>query len=137
MSRYQKGLKILRAINGQEGKTILQSLQAVSPEMAKFVVEFPYGDIYSRPGLDLKTRELITIASLVTLGFAQKELKAHIRNAINAGCTQTQIKETMIQMSVYAGFPAALNALMVAKEVFEQKAEPLQPAKIRRSKASV
>ncbi|MBL8012908.1 MAG: carboxymuconolactone decarboxylase family protein [Candidatus Omnitrophica bacterium] len=100
--------------------------------MAKFVVEFPYGDIYSRPGLDIKTRELITIASLVTMGFAQKELKAHVRNALNAGCTKDQIKETIIQMCVYAGFPAALNGLMIAQEIFEQKEDSRSAKRKRR-----
>lgn len=129
MKRFAKGLSVLKSINGQEGEKILHSLQAVSPDMARFVVEFPYGDIYSRPGLDLRTRELITIASLVTLGYASKELKAHVCNALNAGCTQEQIKETMIQMSVYAGFPAALNGLAVAQEVFDSKKEFTQTVK--------
>lgn len=134
MSRYQKGLKVLGSINGQDGQKILKTLSNVSPEMARFVVEFPYGDIYSRPGLDLKTRELITIASLVTLGFAQKELKAHIHNAFNAGCTPVEIKEVMIQMSVYAGFPAALNGLLIAQEVFEEKSNRPK-SKSRKQKA--
>ncbi|MGE3980236.1 MAG: carboxymuconolactone decarboxylase family protein [Candidatus Omnitrophota bacterium] len=86
--------------------------------MAKFVIEFPYGDIYSRPGLDIKVRELITIASLTTLGYAKDQLKAHVSNAVNAGCSKEEIVETIMQMSVYAGFPAALNALFAAKEAF-------------------
>lgn len=118
-ARYQKGLKVLSGINSESGERILKALADVSPDMARLVVEFPYGDIYSRPGLDLKTRELITIASLTTLGYAKDELKAHVHNALNAGCSRTEIVETMMQMSVYAGFPAALNALHVAKEVFE------------------
>ena len=118
MSRYQKGLKVLGSINGNSGKEILKKLKEISPDMEKFVVEFPYGDIYSRPGLPLKTRELITIASLVTLGFASHELKAHIANALNAGCTKNEILETIIQMSIYAGFPAALNGLLTAHDVF-------------------
>ena len=139
MSRYQKGLKVLGSINGQEGRKILKSLSAISPEMARFVVEFPYGDIYSRPGLDLRTRELITIASLVTLGFAHKELKAHIRNGLNAGCTPLEIKEVMIQMSVYAGFPAALNGLITAQEVLDESKDemrsPPRPTNRKRKRA--
>ena len=119
--RFRKGLKMLDSINGANGKRIMRMLKDISPDMARFVIEFPYGDIYSRPGLDLKTRELITIASLVTLGFASIELKAHIRNALNAGCTQEEIVETIMQMCVYAGFPAALNALFIAGEVFKNK----------------
>ncbi|MBP6343497.1 MAG: carboxymuconolactone decarboxylase family protein [Candidatus Omnitrophica bacterium] len=119
--RLAKGLKVLGSINGESGKHIMSKLKDISPDMARFVIEFPYGDIYSRPGLDLKTRELITIASLVTLGFAAHELKAHVGNALNAGCTQEEITETIMQMSVYAGFPAALNGLFIAGEVFQKK----------------
>jgi 4-carboxymuconolactone decarboxylase len=116
--RFQKGLKILNSINGTNGQRIMKLLNDISPDMARFVIEFPYGDIYSRPGLDLKTRELLTIASLTTLSTAPAQLKAHVRNAINAGCTKEEIVETIMQMCVYAGFPAALNGLFEAQEVF-------------------
>ena len=116
--RFQKGWKTLKKINSQAGKRVLASLKTISPDMARFVIEYPYGDIYSRPGLDLKTRELITIASLTTLGFAQDQLKAHIHNALNSGATKEEIIEVIMQMSIYAGFPASLNALSVAKKVF-------------------
>lgn len=121
ISRYQKGLATLSRINGSVGKEILKKLKDISPDFEKFVIEYPYGDIYFRPGLDLKTRELVTIASLTTLGFAESELKAHINNALNAGCTQEEILEVILQMSVYAGFPAALNSLMIAGEIFKTK----------------
>ncbi|MGE0269117.1 MAG: carboxymuconolactone decarboxylase family protein [Candidatus Omnitrophota bacterium] len=116
--RYKKGLATLDKINSEAGERILNLLKDISPDMAKFVIEFPYGDIYSRPGLDIKVRELITIASLTTLGYAKDQLKAHVSNAVNAGCSKEEIVETIMQMSVYAGFPAALNALFAAKEAF-------------------
>lgn len=119
--RYQQGLETLKAINSQAGERILEMLKDISPDMARYVIEYPYGDIYSRPGLDLKTRELITIASLTTLGFAKDQLKAHIHNALNAGCTKDEIIEVVMQMSVYAGFPAALNALFAVKDVLDQQ----------------
>ena len=120
-ARYQKGLRTLNKINSRAGERILSLLKDVSPDMAKFVIEFPYGDIWSRPGLNLKTRELITIAALTTLGFPKDQLKAHINNALNAKCTKEEIVEVIMQMSVYAGFPAALNGLFVAKEVFRAR----------------
>ena len=129
-NRFQKGLKILNAINGENGQRIMKLLEDISPDMARFVIEFPYGDIYSRPGLDLKTRELLTIASLTTLGHAPKQLKAHIHNALNAGCRREEIVEAIMQMCVYAGFPAALNGLFAAQEVFDErgilKAQPIR-----------
>jgi len=119
--RYKKGWETLGKINSQAGQRILDLLKDISPDMARFVIEYPYGDIYSRPGLDLKTRELLTIASLTTLGYAKDQLKAHIKNAFNAGCTKEEMTEVMMQMSIYAGFPAALNALFILKEVLQEK----------------
>jgi 4-carboxymuconolactone decarboxylase len=119
--RFKTGWEVLGRINSGNGKKILSLLEDVAPDMARLVIEFPYGDIYSRPGLNLKTRELITIASLVTLGYAKGELKAHVANALNAGCTREEIVETIMQMCVYAGFPAALNGLFAAGEIFDEK----------------
>jgi 4-carboxymuconolactone decarboxylase len=70
--------------------------------------------------LDLKTRQLLTIASLTTLGTAPLQLKSHIKGALRVGCTQEEIVETLLQMSVYAGFPKAMNAVYDAKEVFKE-----------------
>ncbi len=119
--RYERGWKTLQSINDEAGERILAILKDVSPDMARFIIEFAYGDIYARPALDLKTRELLTIASLTTLGHAKDQLKAHVYNALKAGCSKEEILETILQMAVYAGFPAALNGLFVAKEVFEDK----------------
>jgi 4-carboxymuconolactone decarboxylase len=83
------------------------------------LVEFPYGDIYTRPGLDLKSREIATIAALTALGNATPQLKVHVHAALNVGCSQEEIVETIMQMAVYAGFPAALNGLFAAREVFQ------------------
>ena len=107
-------------------------LSDIAPDMAKFVIEFPYGDIWSRPGLDIRTRELITIASLTTSGNAPGQLKAHIHNALNAGCKKEEIIEVIMQMSVYAGFPAALNGLFVAREVFGKQTKPARSPKQRK-----
>jgi 4-carboxymuconolactone decarboxylase len=85
------------------------------------VIEFPFGDIYSRPGLDLKTRELGVIAALTALGNASPQLRVHIHGALNVGCSRTEIVEMIMQMAVYAGFPAALNGLYAVKEVFAQR----------------
>jgi len=119
--RYKLGWETLGKINSQAGERILKLLEEISPDMARFVIEYPYGDIYSRQGLDIKIRELITIASLTTLGYAKDQLRAHIHNALNANCSKEEITEVLLQMSVYAGFPAALTAMMVAKDVFKEK----------------
>ncbi len=124
--RYQKGMENLKIMNPDSYKDLEKSLKDVAPDMARYIAEFPYGDIYSRPGLDLKTRELVTVASITTLGNAQPELKSHVHGALNVGCTPTEIIEVIIQMAVYAGFPAAINGLNIAKEVFEERNEKFE-----------
>ena len=119
--RYEKGWKKFQEIHGPVAKATQESLKDISPELARFVTEFAFGDIYSRPGLDLKTRQLLTIVSLVTLGTAPLQLKSHIKGALNVGCTKSEIVEAILQMSVYAGFPKAMNAMYAAKEVFMER----------------
>ncbi len=113
----------LKVMNPQSFQTLKDSLTDVAPDLARYVVEFPYGDIYNRPGLDLKTRELVTIASITTMGGAATQLKSHIRGALNVGCSKKEIIEVIIQMAVYAGFPRAINGVLAAKEVFEEYEE--------------
>jgi 4-carboxymuconolactone decarboxylase len=120
--RFQKGWKKFEEIHGPVAKATLDSLKDISPELGRFVTELAFGEIYSRPGLDLKTRQMLTIASLVTLGNAPLQLKSHIKGALNVGCTQQEIVELILQMAIYAGFPAAMNAMYAAKEVFIEKA---------------
>lgn len=120
MTRYEKGLKKLEEVCGEAGLDVVKSLQSVCPDLAQYTVEFPYGDVHSRPGLDAKSREISIVSSLIALGYAGPQLKVHILAALNVGCSETEIKEIIILMTVYAGFPAALNAMMVAKEAFAE-----------------
>ena len=122
-SRYDRGLGRMRAIFGPGIDSALQGLAATSPDLARCLVEFPFAEVYTRPGLDLKTREMLTVAALIVLGYAQSELKDHIRGALNVGCTRDEILEIILQMAVYAGFPAALEAVKTAAVVFGEKRE--------------
>lgn len=116
--RYERGLRRLREVDAEQVGRIITGLSDIAPDFATYLIEFPFGDIYSRPGLDLKTRQLATVAALTALGTAALQLKVHIHGALNVGCTQDEIVEVIMQMAVYAGFPAALNGLAAAKEVF-------------------
>jgi 4-carboxymuconolactone decarboxylase len=118
--RYEKGMEMLKKMNPTSYKQLEDNLEDIAPDLARFVAEFPYGDVYTRPGLDLKTRELVTIAAITALGTAPLQLKSHIKGALNVGCTREEIVEVLIQMAIYAGFPAALNGVYAAKEVFEE-----------------
>jgi 4-carboxymuconolactone decarboxylase len=117
-NRYERGLAKLREIDGEAGERVIQSLADIAPDFARYIVEFPFGDIYSRPGLDLKSREIAVIAALTALGNAAPQLKVHIGAALNVGVRREEVLETIMQMAVYAGFPAALNGLAAAREVF-------------------
>jgi len=121
--RYVRGWAKLREVDAAAGEKVIESLRDIAPDFARLLIEFPFGDIYSRPGLDLKTRELAVVAALTALGNAAPQLKVHIYAARNVGCSEQEIVEVIMQMAVYAGFPAALNGLFAAKEVFAQKEE--------------
>lgn len=120
MSRYEDGLKKLSEIDGEAGEKVVKSLEDIAPDFAKYLIEFPFGDIYSRDGLDLKSREVATIAALTAMGNAAPQLKVHINAGLNVGITKEEIIEIIMQMAVYAGFPAALNGITAAREVFNE-----------------
>ena len=116
--RYIIGQEMLQRVDGKGGEAVVESLRDIAPDFARYLIEFPFGDIYARPGLDLRSREIATIAALTALGNAAPQLKVHIAAGLNVGLTQEEITEVIMQMAVYAGFPAALNGLFAAKEVF-------------------
>ena len=119
--RYEIGWQKLKEIDREQGERVVESLKDISPEFAEMLIQFPFGEVYSRPGLDLRSREIATVAALTAMGTAGPQLRVHIHGALNVGCTREEIIEVMIQMAVYAGFPAALNGLFAAKEVFDQR----------------
>lgn len=119
--RYARGWDMLKEIDGAAGEKVIASLAPVAPDFARLLIEFPFGDLYSRPQLDLRAREIATIAALAALGNAQPQLKVHVEAALNVGCTRDEIVEVFMQMALYAGFPAALNALFTAREIFERR----------------
>jgi len=110
---------VLSEIDGSAGEKVISSLADIAPDFAQYLLEFPFGDIYSRPGLDTRAREIATIAALTAMGNATPQLKVHIAAGLNVGITRDEIVEIIMQMAVYAGFSAALNGLFAAKEVFQ------------------
>lgn len=122
-TRLERGKRMLAAIDGQAGQNVIDALDDIAPDFARYVFEFPFGDIYARPGLGLREREIATVAALTALGNAVPQLKVHIEAGLNVGVSKEEIVETIMQMSVYAGFPAALNGLFAAKEVFAARSD--------------
>lgn len=120
MSRYEKGKKTLESIQNRTVEEIFKELDDIAPDLSRFVVEYPYSEIYTREELDLKTREICTVSALTVLGTIP-QLKEHINVALNVGNTPTEIVEIIMQMSAYCGFPKSINAMMAAKEVFSER----------------
>lgn len=120
-TRYQRGFDKLSEIDGEAGHNVINSLASICPDLAKFIIEFPFGDIYSREDLDLKSREIATVSALTAMGNCAPQLAVHIHGALNVGCSPKEVTEVILQMAVYAGFPAAINGMLVAKQVFEER----------------
>lgn len=120
-TRYERGWRKLKEIDGEVGEHVIESLRDVAPDLGRYVIEFPFGDVYSRPGLGLRERELATVAALTALGHARPQLQVHLEAALNVGVTREEVVETILQMAVYAGFPAALNGMSAAREVFARR----------------
>ena len=120
MTRYEKGKKSLESIQNRSVEEIFRELDDIAPDLSRFVIDYPYSEIYTREELDLKTREICTVSALTVLGTIP-QLKEHINAALNVGNTPTEIVEIIMQMSAYCGFPKSINAMMAAKEVFKER----------------
>jgi len=121
--RFLRGQQALADIDGDAGQQVIDSLKDIAPDLARYVLEFSFGDIYSRTGLDLPTRELVTVALCTALGTVGPQLRVHLHGLLNVGGTREEAVEVITQMAGYAGFPAALNGLAAAREVFAARDE--------------
>jgi 4-carboxymuconolactone decarboxylase len=120
--RSQRGMETLRSINGDDaGQDFIDSLADISPELSHQVVAWAFGDIYSRPGLAPRDRQLVTLGMLTALGGCEPQLEAHVKASLNVGLTPDEIVETLLHSAVYCGIPKALNATYVAKKVFTER----------------
>jgi 4-carboxymuconolactone decarboxylase len=119
--RYERGAAKLREVDGDRGLAVIDALADVAPDLGRYVVEFAYGDTYSRPDLEPRQRQLVTIGILAALGGAEPQLTVHVNAALNVGLTPTEIIGAIIHAVPYVGFPRALNALFTAKAVFAER----------------
>jgi len=120
-TRYRRGLETARNLDEGNAARLEETLKGIAPDLHRFIVEFAFGDILSRPGLPVATREIVTLSALSAMGTAQPQLRVHINAALNVGVPRAQVVELFMQITVYAGIPAALNALTLAKEVFAER----------------
>jgi 4-carboxymuconolactone decarboxylase len=130
ITRYQRGLERLCAVEGTSRPSIVDALADIAPDLVTLVIEFAYGDLYGRPALDLPQRQLVTVAALTAMGNARPQLRFHAAGALNVGCSPTELIETLIHLAVYAGFPAALNAIFVLQEVLQERGAMPEPTAV-------
>lgn len=110
--RYRRGIDVAEELAADKLAHFVKSgVAEVAPDFARMVIEFAFGDIYSRQTLDLRARELIAIAALAACGNAGPQLRVHVESAGSVGITKAEVVEILMQIALYAGFPTALNAL--------------------------
>lgn len=129
-TRFEKGLKQLQSIDGEAGDKVISALEDIAPDLGRLIVEFAFGDIYTRGELNLQERELITLSSLLTAGGCEAQLAVHINAALNVGVSKEKIIECFMQCIPYTGFPKVLNAVFVAKRIFGERVESKEATQI-------
>jgi 4-carboxymuconolactone decarboxylase len=120
MDKKNIGIEILESMRKKGSDGVLNGHKDLSPDMGDYILEFIFGTLYAREGLDLKTKQMITITALAVLGNARPQLEYHIQNGLNIGLSKEEIINIMIHISGYAGFPAALNGISACREVFSK-----------------
>ena len=113
--RRDLGLQVLSRIDGDAGQSV------IDPALGHHIAAFAFGDIYDRPGLDARSRQLVTIGVLTALGGCEPQLKVHVGAALNVGISEEEIQEAILHASVYCGFPRALNATFAAQEAIDSR----------------
>ncbi|MGV9271449.1 carboxymuconolactone decarboxylase family protein [Kitasatospora sp. NPDC003701] len=119
--RYDRGLEVLTRIDGEAGQRVVDSLADISPELGHQIVAWGFGEIYQRPELAPRDRQLVTLGMLTALGGCEPQLDVHINASLNVGLTPGEIVEALLHSAGYCGFPKALNATFVAKKVFAER----------------
>ena len=120
-TRFTQGMEQLKTIDGKGSEKVIKSLEDIAPDLGNFIVEFAFGDIYTREGLTTEEREMITLSSLLTVGGCEPQLEVHINGALNVGISPEKVIETFLQCIPYTGFPKVLNAVFAAKKVFAER----------------
>jgi 4-carboxymuconolactone decarboxylase len=116
--RYRRGQKKLREVHGDRSLATVESLG----ELGRLIVEVAYGDVYSRPGLSLRDRQIASVAALVATG-RSSQLSVHLRSSLKAGLTADELREVIIQTATIAGFPPAMNAMSTLKTILGEREE--------------
>jgi 4-carboxymuconolactone decarboxylase len=116
-ARYERGLERLHELAGEKGDRVMDAVATVSPDLARYAIEFGYGDIYTRPGLDDRSRQIAAVSALTAIGGAEPQLEYHIGIALDAGLDAEEIVETIVFLTPFVGFPRTLNAIRSVRRV--------------------
>ena len=116
--RRARGAQKIGEILGQTPEQVERSLGDVAPQLATYVLETIYGEIYQSRALDARTRQIVTVAALATLGTAAPQLRTHIGGALRCGVTREELVEIMMQLAPFAGVAVAINGVAACREVF-------------------
>lgn len=109
--RYLRGVEILHQLTGENAEYLTSRVAEIAPDFSRMTIEFPFGDLYARGTLGLREREIAAISALAVRGDSEAQLRVHVAAALNIGMTRQEVIEVLMQSAIYAGFPAALNAL--------------------------
>jgi 4-carboxymuconolactone decarboxylase len=113
------GKQIMNTLEEGLADKVIGRLSELDEDLPKLITDYAFGAVVGREGLDLKTREMLTVASLISLGNAMPQLQLHMRAALNVGVTPKELLEVVIQMAVYAGIPACMNCLTAYREAID------------------
>lgn len=120
--RFERGMAMLNQVSGDGGgQQVVDSLAEISPELGHQIVAWGFGEIYSRPQLAPRDRQLVTLGMLTALGGCEPQLAVHVNTSLNVGLTPDEIIEALLQSAAYCGIPRAINATFIAKKVFEER----------------
>ncbi|MEU6603158.1 carboxymuconolactone decarboxylase family protein [Streptomyces flaveolus] len=120
-ARFERGMAVLSEVDGIAGRRVIEALAGISPELAHQVAAWGFGEIYARQELPPRERQLVTLGALTALGGCEAQLNVHINAALNVGLSPTEVVEALLHAAVYCGFPRAINATLVAKDVFTER----------------
>jgi len=126
--RRERAFALLAQLDPQAPTKVAANLDALGHDFAELILGFAFADIVSRPGIDLRTREMLTVAALMAMGNAHPQLEFHIRAALNVGVNEQEIIEILLQIAVYAGVPACMNGITAARKAFAAREQNQQPS---------
>ncbi|MFD8738839.1 carboxymuconolactone decarboxylase family protein [Streptomyces sp. NPDC059618] len=119
--RFEHGMEVLGRVDGESGRRVVAALGDINPELGHQIVAWGFGDIYDRPGLAPRDRQLVTLGMLTALGGCEPQLEVHVNASLNVGLSPEEIVEALLHSAVYCGMPKAINATLVAKKVFGER----------------